>query len=441
MSRRSLTSLSVFVIIIITSILIVSLARGYRINLETKDLKSTGLLVATSYPNGASVFIDGKLKTATDNTINLNPGSYKVKIAKEGYIPWEKELKIQGEIVTKTEAELFPSTPELRPLTSLGVIDPKLSPDGSKIAFFINNTENSKPPSKDGIWILNISERNLPFNPQSLQITRSGPSLDWSESTLYWSPSSKELLSVFYQIVKDKKTEVVSQAFLLSVDQINLTPQNVTNSLDTILASWEEDKLLKEKRNLESLPLEFQDIASASAVNIAISPDGNKVLYTATKDTTVPEIITPPLLGTNSQPEERNIKTGNIYVYDIKEDKNFLVYSKKPESTPKPAKTPSPAPKSKTLPSPTPTFAEKITLVSNGKTPLTWLATSRHLVYIENNAVNIMEYDSTNVTTVYGGPFEDSYLFPHLSGSKLIILTNYNKTSGSTPNLYAINLK
>lgn len=421
MSRRSLTSVFVFISIIIASVLIIFFARGYRVNLGTKDLKSTGLLVATSFPDGASVYVDGKLKTATNNTINLSPGEYNVKITKEGYIPWEKKLKVQGEIVTKTDAQLFPSTPDLRPLTSLGVIDPTLSPDGNKIAYFVKNSETPANISKDGIWILNIAERVLPLNPQSLQITRSNNSLNWSESKLYWSPDSKEIIAVFPK-----------EYFLLSTEEFNTTPKNITNSINTTLGAWKEEKQLKEKRIIESLPLDFQNIASTSATNISLSPDETKIMYIAAKEAAIPEIIKPPLLGTNSQAETRNIKPGNTYVYDIKEDKNFEVFKAKPETTPKPVK-PTPSPKTKSAtPSPE---------VTNGK-PLTfWLASSRHLVFVENNTVYAMEYDSANKQAIYGGPFENSYLFPHQSGSKLIILTNYNKTSGSTPNLYAINLK
>lgn len=430
MSRRNLTSISVFILIIIASILIVFFARGYRVNLETKDLKSTGLLVATSFPDGASVYIDGKLKTATNNTINLSPGEYNVKITKEGYIPWEKKLKVQGEIVTKTDAQLFPSTPDLRPLTSLGVIDPTLSPDGNKIAFFVKNSETPATISKDGIWILNIAERTLPLNPQSLQITRSNSSLNWSDSKLHWSPDSKEIIAVFPK-----------ESYLISSEEFNTIPTNITNTINTTLEAWKEEKLLKEKRIIESLPLDFQNIASSSAKNLALSPDETKILYTATKEAVVPEIIKPPLLGINSQPETRNLKPGNTYVYDIKEDKNFEVFKAKPEPTPKPVK-PTPSPKTKvTLPSPTPSLEEKIADITNGKPLAFWLASSRHLVFIENNTVYTMEYDSANKQAIYGGPFEDSYLFPHQSGSKLIILTNYNKSLGSTPNLYAINLK
>lgn len=434
MTKRSFISAIIFVLILLASGLIVFFSRGYRINLQSKSLKSTGLLVATSFPDGASVFIDGKLTTATNNTINLNPGFYQVKISKEGYIPWEKKLKIQGEIVTKTDAQLFPGNPELRPLTSLGVIDPTLSPDGTKIVFFVSNNDNSTPLSKDGIWILNITDHTLPINPQLVQIAKSTLALDWSTAKLYWSPDSKEIIAAFYS------KETLTKVYLLSADQLNQTPQVITATLETLLNSWQEEKQLKEKRIIESLPLGFQEIASTSAKKIALSPDETKVLYTASKDTEIPQIITPPLLGTNSQEETRKLKVGNTYVYDIKEDKNFEVFKNPPQPSQKPIK-PTPTAKNKIAPSPTPNIEEKLRDITNDKPSSFWLASSRHLVFIENSTIYVIEYDGTNKQALYGGPFEDSYLFPHADGSKLIILTNYNKSRGTTPNLYAINLK
>ena len=85
--------------------------RGYSLNLNGSGpiLSGTGLLVATSSPDGAQVFINGHLTTATDNTINLAPGDYDVKIFKEGYFPWEKKITVKKEVVSKADALLIPN--------------------------------------------------------------------------------------------------------------------------------------------------------------------------------------------------------------------------------------------------------------------------------------------------------------------------------------------
>ena len=98
------------IFIIVGTLFAVQLGKGYR---PSRDglLQPTGLLSANSFPTGAQVFIDGRLVTATNNTMNLEPGEYEVEIRKEGFTSWAKRLNIQKELVTQTNALLFPSAP------------------------------------------------------------------------------------------------------------------------------------------------------------------------------------------------------------------------------------------------------------------------------------------------------------------------------------------
>ena len=121
----------------------IKLAQGYRPDFSTKSLLPNGLLVATSNPNGAQLYIDGRLKSATNTTLNLSPGEYEVEIKKDGYIPWKKTLIIKKELVTKTDAYLFPTFPDFKPLTFTGVESPILSPDGQKVVFAVSENSNS----------------------------------------------------------------------------------------------------------------------------------------------------------------------------------------------------------------------------------------------------------------------------------------------------------
>lgn len=115
--------------------LAVQIGKGYRPT--TKGLTGTGLLAANSFPSGAQVYLDGKLATATDDTLSLTPGQYTVTIKKEGYLPWEKTLTLQKELVTQTNATLFKSVASLTPLTLNGAATITPSPDGQKIAFVV----------------------------------------------------------------------------------------------------------------------------------------------------------------------------------------------------------------------------------------------------------------------------------------------------------------
>jgi hypothetical protein len=132
-------------------------ARGYRPDLNGKTLQPSGILVANSFPDGAQLLINGNLKTATNSTINLDPGTYNVEIKKDGFIPWEKTLQVEAEIVTRATATLFPSVPSLRAITSSGASRPTLSPDGTKIAYHQTDEKGTK------LFVLDLNESTFGF--------------------------------------------------------------------------------------------------------------------------------------------------------------------------------------------------------------------------------------------------------------------------------------
>ena len=134
--------------------------------------------------------------------------------------------------------------------------------------------------------------------------------------------------------------------------------------------------------------------------------DETKILYRASSSATLPIIRSPRLIGANSTPEERSLKKDGIYVYDIKEDRNYKIHA--------------PANKDQVF--------------------LTWFPDSKHLIYLHDKKIDIMEYDGANVTKIFAGPFTDSYVFPWSDSSRIVILTNLGN-SDTPPNLYTISLK
>ncbi|MCL5797856.1 MAG: hypothetical protein M1366_03590, partial [Patescibacteria group bacterium] len=62
------------------------------------------------------------------------------------------------------------------------------------------------------------------------------------------------------------------------------------------------------------------------------------------------------------------------------------------------------------------------------------------IILIEKGSIYIVDYDGSNIRTVYTGPFEGDIVFPWASSDKLVILTNFYKPQ-SIPNLYEIDLR
>lgn len=384
-------------LMILATALIVLYGKGYRFgfNQGAPELDGTGLLVATSSPDGASVYVNGHLATATDNTINLSPGIYNVKIFKDGYFPWEKSIVIQKEVVSKADALLLPTAPKLENITNIGVINPILDPTGTKIAY----TVASQSAIKNGIYILDMSIRPiLTLQSASTQVA-DDTILPFSQSLISWSPDSKQLIATF---------SATGAIYLLNSGS-NGTQENVTGTINTVSSSWEKLKAEKNKARIDSLPKKLKPFVSSYFKILEWSDDETKILYVASASANIPAIKIPPLIGTNSTPEQRGIQKGSVYVYDLKEDRNYKILDLMPKT-------------------------------GSVQTPIMLYPDSKHLIYVHGGKIDVMDYDGLNATTVYAGPFVDTYVFPWPDATKIVILTNLGNAN-LTPNLYTISLK
>lgn len=417
MNKRLLITIGIALFLILGTLAAIRFAKGYRFDFKKKKVAETGLLVANSFPTGASVFINDKLTTATNDTLNLPPGDYQIKIVKDGYISWEKALKIKKELVTQTNTRLFPAVPDLKGLTFAGALSLTPAPDGEKIAFVVASASASP---KNGLWILDLTSRPLSFSRSPRQIAKNTSSFNFTQARLVWSPDSKQILAW-----------TTANSFLIEADHSNDLNSlgDITARLSLILAEWEEELTLKTKEKLVELPEFMEQIATESAKNIYFSPDEEKLLYTATASATLANGVVPPLPASNTQLEARMIEPNKIYVYDLKEDRNFFI-TQAPEKEVEE----------------TTALEKRLAAIQNQYSPLAvqplqWFPTSRHLVLVENEKIIILEYDGTNRATVYAGPFKDSFSYPWPDGSQLLILTTLNPGSPLPPNLYVINLK
>jgi len=88
---------------------------GYRFDFEKRRITKTGGIFIKALPKEVEISIDGKIKEKTDPfwgsllIENLLPKKYKIRVEKEGYFPWEKELEVEEEKVTQVKnLVLFP---------------------------------------------------------------------------------------------------------------------------------------------------------------------------------------------------------------------------------------------------------------------------------------------------------------------------------------------
>jgi len=403
--KKTILYVATVVFLIVVTIIVISYGRGYIFNFGNGKIGilGTGLLAATSQPDGAGIYIDGHLTSATSNTISLPPGEYDVKIIKSGYSTWQKKIKIEKEVVSSVYALLIPTAPKLDNITDIGVNNPVLDPTRTKIAYTVSSLDN---PRKNGVYILDMGLRPI-LTLQSSSTQIADDTIDnFSKASLTWSPDAKEIIATI------SAEPNISTTYLLKTS-FNENPQDITATLASLRSTWNEQRTIQDKSQLLGFKTKLQNLIKENFTIFSWSEDETKILYTASRSAVLSLIINPPLIGTNSTPEEREIKKGVIYVYDVKEDKNFKILDSMPEN------------KSQD-------FINEF--------PLNWFTDSKHLLYVVDNKISIMDYDGQNKTTIYAGPFIDDYVFSWPDGSKILILTNLGNLTIS-PNLYTIGLK
>lgn len=364
-------------------------ARGYRLNLKTLKFEPNGILVIKSEPDGASVYINGSFKTATNASISLSPGVYDIEVKRDGYFKWYKRLTIEKEIVTSASVSLFRNVPSLSPLTFSGAQNPIISDDGTKIAFTTPPSANTGT-DKIGIYTMDTFSLPLGFTNEPKRITDG----DQSHTTYQFSPDNRQIL-------------LTTSNGIFLIDSGSFTPQsqmvNITSQKDATLKEWQNERVARDTSLIKNLPLPVADILTHKTSTFTFSPDQNMVLYQASGSANLPDNLITPLPGSSTQKETRDVQNGDTYVYDIKEDRNFLISDRE-------------------------------------KPVIRWLTTSKHLLLSEPGNVEIMDYDGTNKVTVYSGSYESPYAFPYTNATKLLILTNLGGDS-AVSNLYTLTVK
>jgi hypothetical protein len=377
-------SILISILIILITTLAIFWARGFKPNLKDGSIDRTGLIVLTSSPTGASVYLDDRLTSATNTNIAfLDPKTYKVRLEKDGYITWEKNVTVRADLATEIEAVLFPLAPSIAPITTTGASNPTLSPDSGKIVYGVSG-------ERGGVYIVTMDSRPFPFRQDLRLVAKNQTGFDFSKASFIWSPDSKQVIAE----IKSEDNQIEAN-ILLDADKSEQDLRDITASKNATLSTWQQEIDTSAQTKAITVPEDVKNSTSSATTQdqesektttqinyyptkLMFSPDEQKVLY----------------------------KDGEIYkIYNLKDEQEFTL----------------------------PNFENLINI--------SWYADSQHLVVVQENLISIIETDGTNNTTVYSGTFVNGHVFSHPSGSRLIILTTLTQTEGSSPNLYSIDLR
>ncbi|MCW1949608.1 MAG: hypothetical protein KIH89_004190, partial [Candidatus Shapirobacteria bacterium] len=229
------------------------------------------------------------------------------------------------------------------------------------------------------------------------QLATNSATINWTEFNYTFSPNSRQILA------NNPKTKI---NYILSLDSPISSQKltDVTKNLKEISADWQTQTSLIIANKIDKLPKEIQPlISTASAQHVQYSTKEDKVLYLAQIDGNIEDnLITPPP-AQSTQNQSRQVKSDNYYVYDIKDDTNFLIGSQKDISQ------------------------------------LFWIPNTNNLVYVQSQDLKVIDYDGTNQQTILSSNFDSNCVYPWFDGNKIVILTNLS--SSSIKNLYSLSIK
>lgn len=356
---------------------------GYRLNKDNKgviDINKTGMISIKSLPDGASVYLDGTLRTATNDTISgVKPGEHQLKIVKKGFVDWNKNLEVFEQLVTDITAVLVSQSPRLEPLTNSGAKYPSISPTLSKLAYFSFDSE------KPGIWI-------VPLSGGGIGLFRSNPTIA-IQDTIYtkyslgeqiiWSPDEKNLLiktpgNVYHLVNMDTNTaQTVAKA-------------------DTIIKQWAEAVATKRTVfiNSQNVTQEIKDIALSS--NAVWSPDEKKFLFTK--------------------------RVGGELEYWVYNLENPIPVGEKVESL--------------VFKTDTSATQPKISWYSDS---FHLILVEGDIAKDQKGSVSTIRIDGSNKTEIYNNTLYSDFVFSAPGGDKLIILTSFK--SGDQTDLYTVSIR
>jgi len=98
--KQKLTILILFLVFVSIIPVIICYSMGYRISDDFKIVETGGIYLSIT-ESDTSLYINDKLKKKAGlvgrNILvqNLKPGTYKIRLEKENYSPWRKNIKIQ----------------------------------------------------------------------------------------------------------------------------------------------------------------------------------------------------------------------------------------------------------------------------------------------------------------------------------------------------------
>jgi hypothetical protein len=283
-----------FLIFFTLSPIIVFYVRGLTPNFKEQTYEETGIITVQSDPKNAKILINDEIKDTTPNSLRfIKPGEYNIKLQKDGYFSWEKQLTVKPGKVTWLQngvnsVTLFLNKPETTQVNS-EIIDVLVKDN------YIYSLSNKT------LILTNISNLNqneivlLPETVVSLHKESNNTDFIIIKGTNHWlifDTANKKITTLSPLVSTNAELFTSNSGSLFSLEK---------NTLNKI--SWRSQTIEPIENNISTAAIKDDQIYTISSNAIFVrnisSPENSKTPILVSKE--LPKITSPKLFITSQK--------------------------------------------------------------------------------------------------------------------------------------------
>lgn len=222
--HRRLIYIIFIVIFLIAAPAVILYTSGYRYNLAKGRIQKTGILMLSSVPRDAEIWLNGKKVEKKQTPTRLEyilPGDYEIQFKKAGYHDWQKKLPVYENSTTFAEKVILWKQEQPQVLSTTTASSWLLSPDKRRVALISStNTLEILEVGGDLTDFFTTGEAGLKIK---------FPLTDYSQAAILdWSADGKKILL----------TGTAKNNYYLVFDTASRSLQKISNQFATI--KWGE---------------------------------------------------------------------------------------------------------------------------------------------------------------------------------------------------------
>jgi len=213
---------------LVASLVVLIISQG-RIFDEDGSIVETGIIRVTAIPkDNLKAYINNEEVPFSEFRItNITPGVVTLKLAKEGYTPWEKQVKVESGFVKDVFAQLYPDTIPFTKVIQENAHKVFYAPDDQFIYYTVLDNRGL-----NGIWRLKLTRNLLDF---------ANPSLNTQIIKLNEVESNQLLTNDYNLLISSDNNRVILNIDNTDYFLYNLSDSNVKTDLSNLLGTKPEN--------------------------------------------------------------------------------------------------------------------------------------------------------------------------------------------------------